>query len=296
MKKVTLRVLMCAMALPVIWPVLLPAQAPPNDAGSVVTEARLNGSGSAKIDAGGEQTPPPSGTAAQQSTRPKNFGFTGDVTAGFQIETGSTNLRGIDIAFQTFHKYMDRGNFVFRAGHRFGKTIIRDNPRLEKVLADRTYGQVGFDHDIHKRGIFMARTIYTRDAVQRLDYRIEQMTGVGLRLIKEKKAEFRFVPGFSVLNENKNFLEEVGTEIGGGFFTDLQYKINATWTFDERLLYRRNFERTDDFTIDGSAALTGMITKAMALQTEFVHTHENLVRPGAIKRYQKIMVGLKYKF
>jgi hypothetical protein len=77
---------------------------------------------------------------------------------------------------------------------------------------------------------------------------------------------------------------------------DFTLQINPMWSFTESLLFRRYLGNGADHATNFSATLTGKISERIGLQLAFIHSHENLVMPGAIKRHQKVQAGLNYAF
>jgi hypothetical protein len=98
-----------------------------------------------------------------------------------------------------------------------------------------------------------------------------------------------------VLNENKNFALDNGTDMGAGFYQDMHIQLNPIWGFDQQYLYRHDFDK-NDFAFNLGGSLTGRLTSTLGLQLAYQQRHENLVLPGTMKRYQKIMAGLQIKF
>jgi hypothetical protein len=77
---------------------------------------------------------------------------------------------------------------------------------------------------------------------------------------------------------------------------DFTLQINPMWSLTESILFRRYLGNDADHATNASATLTGKMTQQLGLQLAFIHSHENLVMPGAIKKYQKVQAGLNYTF
>ncbi|MBM3778932.1 MAG: DUF481 domain-containing protein [Acidimicrobiia bacterium] len=244
-------------------------------------------------DARAQQAPvtPPS-TEPPAAAAPA--GFTGSVTMGVSVESGQTDLTGVQLSFDGRRPYSDNGALTMSASYQHGTTRLPDTT-ARTTVADHMDAHLGVEHDYGERWVLMARTEALRDRIQRIDYRFTQILGVGPQL-RKGRLHFRIVPGVQLLGHDKNVAGENGFNFNYGFFQDATVAINAGWSLSESLFASRDVSDSGDYFLSFSTSLTGAITRRLGIQFAYVHTYESLLPVGVDPRYQKTLVGLQVNF
>ncbi len=255
--------------------------------------ALAGGSGrEASAQAVTQPTPPAPPVAAPAAKHEMH----GDITAGFQFQSGVTEAWGTSIEGNVSRPYSNSGTLSGRATYNYTRVVVSDNPRKEFVQTDRTMASIGANERVGKHGVAMFRSLYLRDSLHQIFFRFEQLAGVGLHYAEESgRLDFTLVPGVSFLKEDSYLDEHEGWHPGAGFYEQLALKFNKVWSFDNAFTYRHNF-RQDDSAIEANASLTGMIVKGVGLQTKYQYVRETLVPPGVKPYEQTLQLGLQIKF
>lgn len=219
--------------------------------------------------------------------------FLGEVTAGTSLESGRTDLRGVQIDFQGRRPY-NHGEFETSTIFTYAKT--RPQGFTQRfTAANRLFATASFDYLFGKIPIFMTETIFLRDKLARIDHRVEQMAGFGVNLANDR-VRFRFVPGVSILKHDRERTVNENFDVYWGAFQDLNVKLTPTWSFTQYFLGKRDISDAHDFILDGRAAITGMINRTLGIQIAYYYSHEDLLPPGISPRYAKLTAGLNLKF
>src|SRR5690606_19519537 len=132
----------------------------------------------------------------------------GTVTAGVSLESGQTDLNGVQIKFQGQRPYSTAGALTMSLNHTHGTTKPPGEPERFTV-ANRLEGHAGIEHNYGERLVMMLRTHGLRDPIAHIDYRVEQLLGLGVRM-NGQRVHVRVIPGLSLLHHDKN----IGTENG----------------------------------------------------------------------------------
>lgn len=216
------------------------------------------------------------------------------IAAALSLETGSTDLFSTTVSANASIRRSAKTTILLDLLHMHVSTQL---PGLQKrtTLSNSQVGHLNFEHDATDRIVFIAQTTGTLDEVRRIR-RLEELVGVGLTAGSRQKAYLRVIPVVAANIQDKNIELEEHTQLGVGVKQDLTYQINPTWSLSQKLLYRHYFGNDADYAMDGSASLMGKLTTRVGLQVSFIHSHENLVMPGKLKRYQKLQVGLTYSY
>ena len=236
------------------------------------------------------QTPSPAG-APPPAAAPKKV--TGTVSAGLSRETGSTNFFATSISGNLAIQHSPKTTFILDLTHSHASTKPAGGERL--TISDGEIGHFKFEHDARRNIVVLVQTTGTHDRVRRIE-RVEQFGGVGIAAGDRKRAWLRVIPLAAVTVQNKNVELEENFQGGFGVMQDFTLQMNPTWSLTESVLFRRYLGNEADHATNLSAALRGKMTERLGMQLAFIHSHENLVAPGAIKRYQKIQAGLDYTF
>ena len=229
--------------------------------------------------------PPPAADAPKK--------VTGSLSAGLSRETGSTNFFATSISGNLAIQHSPKTTFSLDLSHSHASTKPAGAERL--TLSDGEIGHFTFEHDARRNIVVLVQTTGTNDRVRKIE-RVEQFGGVGIAAGDRKRAWLRVIPLAAVTVQNKNIELEEDFQGGFGVMQDFTLQMNPMWSLTESVLFRRYLGNEADHATNLSAALRGKMTERLGLQLVFIHSHENLVAPGAIKRYQKVQAGLNYAF
>jgi hypothetical protein len=219
--------------------------------------------------------------------------FTGSLTIGASLESGSTNLDGFQLEFSGKTPYPS-GDFVIGGEYKYARTRPEGTTSHIEV-ANRLVLSAGIDHSFGDVPLLMFRSRFTTDEVQQIEYRFEQQLGLGAKL-ERGPLRVRVVPGLAFLHQDKNVLAEFGFDVYYGMFQDLTLKLTDTWSLDERFYFRQDFSDVNDYVIESKVNLTGKITQVIGVQLSFEHNHENLLALNEVSRYQKLSAGIQINF
>lgn len=237
------------------------------------------------------QTPPPPAAGAPPAAAPKKV--TGSLTAGLSLETGSTDLYAASVGGTISVQHSPKTTFSVDVTHSYASTKPVGAPRM--TLNNGQIGHFKFEYDATRHVVVLAQTTGTNDRMRRIE-RLEQFGGVGFAVGDPKRAWFRAIPLVAATVQNKNVELEEDFQGGFGVSQDFTLQMNPMWSLTESLLFRRYLGNEADHATNLSATLTGKMTQALGLQLAFIHSHENYVAPGTIKKYQKVQAGLNYTF
>jgi hypothetical protein len=240
------------------------------------------------------QTPAPTPPAQPAKPPEPPHIFSGTLTAGVSLESGQTDLNATQLMMKGQRPYSRDGTFTMKAGYTRATTRPPQSP-VEITVADRLEANLGIEENFGKRGIWMLRGQALRDTIQKIDYEVEAMTGVGVRL-NHKRAQLRIVPGIAVLSHDKNIQIENGFNVNWGVYQDLKIAVTQAWMFTQYINYSRDFVDKDDYVLSSEASLTGAISKRIGVQLSYQYSYERLLPPGVEPWYQKILAGLQVSF
>jgi hypothetical protein len=238
------------------------------------------------------QTPPSTGGAPPAAAQePKKV--SGSLSAGLSRETGSTDLFATSVSGNLAVQHSPKTTFSLDVTHSHASTKPAGSERI--TVGNGQIGHFRFEHDARDHVVVLAQTTGTNDRVRKIE-RVEQFGGVGVGFGAPERAWFRVIPIAAATVQNKNVELEENFQAGFGVMQDFTLHMNPMWSLTESVLFRRYLGNDADHATNLSATLTGKMTQRLGMQLAFIHSHENLVAPGAIKRYQKVLAGLNYTF
>ena len=220
-----------------------------------------------------------------------NDGFSGSATVAASLESGRTDLTATQLAFQGRQPYSVGGALTMAVAWRHATT---PQPGTDENLtvADRLNANIGIEHNFGERWVLMVRTQALRDPISGIDYRVEQITGFGIRL-QGARAQARIIPGFALLNHDKNVPLENGFNTNYGVYQDLRFALTPTWNLQQYVYASRDPVDDDDYNVTFDVSLTGAITQRFGLQLSYHYAYEKLLPVGVDPEYQKLTVGLQ---
>ena len=237
---------------------------------------------------------PAAGAPAQGPPAPAPAGFTGSVTVGASLESGRTDLSAVQISFQA-QKPNSRADTLTMAASFTHATSQRPGHPERFTVADRIDANIGIEHNFGDTLVMMVRTQAVRDPIAQIDYRIEQIAGLGVRL-GTGRVRMRVVPGMSILHHDKNIATENGFNTNYGVYQDAVLTLTPAWRVTQFLLASRDVSDPDDHVITLHSSLVGAVTRLLSIQLSYQYSFESLLPPGVEPRYQKAIAGLQVNF
>jgi len=239
------------------------------------------------------QAPLPDPSAARVQPTPKPPRFTGTATAGISLESGRTDLNGVQVAFTGARPNTGTTAVAVSLSYAFATTIAPGESKRVTV-ANRLTTSFDVSQDVRKHLVAMFRVQALRDPVAQLKYRFGEMTGFGVRL-DTKRVKVRLVPGVALFSDDKNIAAEKGFHFHYGIYQDVTAAIAPAWTFTEYVSASKALHPRD-YILDINAKLTGAITKHVGIQLSYQFNYESRQPPGVDPEYQKTVAGVQIKF
>jgi Protein of unknown function, DUF481 len=225
---------------------------------------------------------------------PAAKGFSGTATVGISLQSGRTDLNATQLSMQGRRPYSGAGVFTMSATYTRATTRPPGAPALVTV-ADRLEGNFGIEHNYGRRLVLMVRAQGLRDSIERIDYEVEQITGLGVRFGNER-VQVRVVPGLALLDHDKNIQTENGFNTNWGVYQDVKATLAPGWALTEFVSTSRDVKDENDYVVAVDLRLTGAITKRLGVQLAYQYSFERLLPPGVEPVYQRIMTGLQISF
>jgi hypothetical protein len=232
------------------------------------------------------QAPPAAPAAPPRPSWHGNFSFGVGLAGGVQAQRGYQVNAGVQRPFS------DGGNFNANVSRQYQHVTFPS----ESLLADRLSIGVGGEQNLTKYSVIMARSMYLRDQLLYVDSRYEELFGYGLHLYDAtKRFDLQLVPGVSFYKENLAYSDARDWKGGGGFYEKFTAKVNAAWSFENSLRFRRNFGDSDR-SVESVADLNGMFTRTLGMQLEYQYNYESIVPPDFPNYLQVLSAGLRFQF
>jgi hypothetical protein len=232
--------------------------------------------------------------AAQPQPPPAPLKFTGSATVGVSLESGRTDLNGVQVMFGGRRPRPGGSAVTMSFSYAYATTIAPGQPERATV-ANRLTASLDVEQNFRKHLVMMFRSQALRDPVAQLNYRFGEMAGFGVRLAG-KRAHLRVVPGMALLNDDKNILKDEGFHVHYGLYEDLSVTVSPSWTLTQMLAGSQSISNTRDYILTFDAKLAGAITKHVGIQLSYEYNFERLQPPNVDPEYQKTTVGLQIRF
>ena len=230
--------------------------------------------------------------AVAPAPAPPRPAWHGSLSAGIALASGVQAQRGYQLNVGVQRPFSDGGNFSATAAREYQRVTFPS----ESLLSDRISLGAGVEQHLSPHSVMMARSMFLKDRLLYVDSRYDELLGYGLHLFDAKKRfDFEFVPGVSFLKEDLGYSDATDWKAAGGFYEKFTGKINAAWSLENSLRFRRNFKSSDRST-ESVAALNGMVTKTLGVQLEYQYNYESIVPPGYPNYLSVLSAGIKFRF
>jgi hypothetical protein len=243
------------------------------------------------------QTPaqPPPAQEPPAATPPPPHTFSGTATVGVSLETGRTDLTGVQVQIEGKRPYSTTGAFDGSFSYAYATAGAPGQTSGDRqTVADRLTASFDVEQNFGKRLVMMLRAQALRDPVAQIHYRIAESAGLGVRF-GDKRVQVRLLPGVAFLNDDMHLIND-GFRVHYGLYEDITATITPAWTFAHYLSISRNFSDSSDQIIALDAKLTGTVTRRFAIQLSYQYNYEKRLPPGVEPQYQKTTAGLQISF
>lgn len=235
------------------------------------------------------QTNPPA-TAAQPSHT-----WSIRLTGGVQIMRGQTNANAFNAVAEIIRKgdlrsYHITGNVTFAS-------VLAPGDKERFTSTDRRYADFFFQQKLNKRLSFVTRTGVEHDYARGLDYRAENLTGLGVAVMRGERAQLMITPGGVIGIEDKLGVRHNSGYSGPGVYQTAVVKLNKVWSLRQWVMLRSNANDAHDYRLDGAISLTGfVITSRLGVNFGYTQTYDGRVSPGLLRHFSQFTTGLQYAY
>jgi hypothetical protein len=167
---------------------------------------------------------------------------------------------------------------------------------FKQTVADSQNLRYTLQRDLNPRVFLAVRPAFKRNEVQKVDYRFEQIVGVGFRLVQKPKVQFAVVPMAGLVQQEKHIPTlNNKTEVAGVLET-IAVPFNAMSSFTEMYLYQADLRNTDDYRMQFELRLNTQIAGPFGIQLAYTFDRENIVLGTVQQADQDFRVNFNYRF
>lgn len=214
-------------------------------------------------------------------------------------QSGVTDQFGLNLTAGMFRESTPWSH-VFETRYLYSKVRFSG---VEQTVADAQYLEYQAVRSLAPRVFLAIRPSFKRNTIQDVDYRFEELIGLGFTVVKTAKVVLTVVPGGGGLQQRKHIPEVDGGSAIVGVYQGTTYTINAAWRFDQSALYLRDLQPARDYRFQADATLKGAITPIRAserlklmLTVAYLFDHENVVLTAGEQQDQRLSVGIEVSF
>jgi hypothetical protein len=229
--------------------------------------------------------------------------WTGTVTGGFQFSRGQTDADGVSITGDGEYTGPDRG-YRFEGVVMFAKVRAPTTPGESQVFTAMDHRALFFTFFQKIKGPFFLvdRMQVEHDVLRDINLRAMNLSGIGIHMAYKDKLQVMLVPGVGFAYEDKPQIRD-GTVFTPGIYQGASWHFSKYWMFEQWLQYRANPDNSHDYTIDGSAGITGMFSAKLGFNFSYIYSYEGLVGfyGGTVvptvpyRVLSQVTVGLRFK-
>jgi putative salt-induced outer membrane protein len=215
--------------------------------------------------------------------------WTGTAGGGLSITGGNTDTTNINLSFDIVRDPKRRNVLRF-----FGLYLRGDSD--DTVITDRLRLGVRDEYTLSERTFLFGELTYVRDPFKEIDYLINPVGGVGVRLYDTDKVSFVVDGGAGAVWEKNPGLERdtSGTLNAGQNFV---YKFSETAEFTQVLTALWKMNNFSDALYHFGVGLSSSIIKSLELKVEFILDYKNVTpSPDIKKRDTAFLTSVLYRF
>lgn len=165
---------------------------------------------------------------------------------------------------------------------------------------------LAYNRPLNKTLTLLSRTSFGKDAVQRVDYRLTNLNGIGFIPISKPRVRLSLVPGVGFTtsrfgSDNPTlaalFANAKNNAVGYGFFDYFSVSPVPTLTFSQTFLHLHSFTDTDQYISQSLLAVVGMVSPRVGLSITFTSNYDSQLPEPYIKRMTHALTsGVQFKF
>jgi hypothetical protein len=258
-------------------------------------------------DAGWAQVPERPGQEEQVEAK-QPIQWHGDLTMSVMLQNGVTNQRQFSLSGGAFRRNPDDNALTWSYGlqgdYTFASVEIED---VFQSVADSQNIRFTAERQLSERLYFVLRPAAKRNEIQGVEYRVEELGGLGVEVHESKAAEFDVIGVIGGVQEEKGIPESDGGSFAAGAIQTSEFGLPRGWRISQMFLYLAPFDDADDYRMQLHASITGAIfrrvdpkteavTKQLGMQLSYDIDRENLVVTSTGQADRKFMVGLQLTF
>lgn len=216
----------------------------------------------------------------------------GGGTVGLTLQTGVSDQVGVSVEAGVFRLW-PRWSTALEASYSYAHVKVG---AVEQTVANSQNHRLLVRRTLTPRTFLLFRPSYKRNTVQQVDYRLEELAGVGIVLAHDHGLTLNAVPVIGAVQQRKHIPAVDGATGTGGFLESAQYSINRAWSLEQFFLYLRDFTSGDDHRLQFSVKLNGAIRGPVGLQLSYTVDRENVVLDASEKADQRIVASVSLRF
>jgi hypothetical protein len=238
------------------------------------------------------QAPQP-GAAAGSPEKKALSPWHGGVTAGLSLQSGVSDQVGINLGGALFRQWGEDWTGVLEVSYAFANVKFG---AVEQTVANVQNHRILARRALTPRTFLLFRPSYKRNTVQQVDYRVEELAGVGFRVVHHEGFTVNAVPVIGAVQQRKNIPAVDGATGTAGFFQSADYRIGPAWSFQQFFLYLRDFTEGDDHRVQVGAEIAGAIKGPVGMKLTYTFDRENVVLDASEKGDQRVVAGVTVTF
>ena len=156
------------------------------------------------------------------------------------------------------------------------------------------------------RVYYIVRPSYKRNATQSVDYRFEELFGVGFVAQKSKKFNLDLIPAAGGVQQKKNIEAIDGGHFAGGIYQNASgsivdkrdpatQQVSQSWSWSQFLLFLRE-QGSEDYRLQFQGQVQGTIIPHLSLTVMYQFDKENIVLEGNQENDQRVTIGLRIQY
>jgi hypothetical protein len=209
------------------------------------------------------------------------------------LQAGVTDQRSISLSGAAFRRSPGSWSVAIEGDHTHVSVKIGE---AFLTVADSQNARVTLERDLTEVLYFVIRPAFKRNEVQAVDYRFEGLLGLGVRLLRNPRAQIDVLGAGGVVSQDKNVPAVDGTDGVAGVVQTSQFALGPMWRLSELALFLRPVDGGDDYRMQFQTSLTGAIAGPLALSVSYVMDHENVVLGGSESTDRRLSIGVQVNF
>jgi hypothetical protein len=240
-----------------------------------------------------QATQPPPAAAGPPAPDKMARAWHGGVMVGLTLQSGVSDSRGLNVGAALFRKWGEDLSGVLELSYAYASVKFGD---IEQTVANVQNHRILVRRELTPRMFLLFRPSYKRNTVQQVDYRVEELGGLGFRVVHHEGLTINAVPVIGAVQQRKNIPAVDGATGTAGFLESAEYQIGPKWAFSQFFLYLRDFTEGDDHRVQVAADITGAIRGPVGVKISYTFDRENVVLDASEKGDARIVASATVTF